>query len=195
MDIVLLLVAILSVLGITAFIIYKCRYKTCPNDKILVVYGMLLGKNEDGTPRVAKVIHSGGIFVIPLLQGYNYLDLSPISIQINLFTQTKQSQIKLNAQFTVAVSSEEGVVEKAAEHFIGLSPERMNSQFNEMLSNLLRFQISKTDIGEIDADRHKFIKDTYNAIESELKSTGLRLVSFKIFEITDSDGYIISFGK
>ena len=50
------------------------RYKRCPSDKILVVYGRTGGAT-------AKCIHGGGSFIWPVIQDYAYLDLKPISIE------------------------------------------------------------------------------------------------------------------
>ena len=72
------------VLVVMSFIIWACsRYKKCPSDKIMVVYGSI-GKNKDGTNRSAKCIHGGAEFVVPVFQSYAFLDLTPISIQVDL---------------------------------------------------------------------------------------------------------------
>ena len=52
------------------------RYKRCPSDKILVIYGRV----ERG--RSSKTMHGGGAFVWPLIQDYAYMDLTPITINI-----------------------------------------------------------------------------------------------------------------
>ena len=49
------------------------RYKRCPSDKILVIYGRTGGTS-------AKCVHGGGAFIWPVIQDYAYLDLKPISI-------------------------------------------------------------------------------------------------------------------
>ena len=50
------------------------RYKRCPSDKILVVYGKV-GKGQS-----ALCIHGGGAFIWPLIQDYTYMSLTPLSI-------------------------------------------------------------------------------------------------------------------
>jgi uncharacterized membrane protein YqiK len=44
------------------------RYRRCPSDKILVIYG----KTGQGS---ANCIHGGAAFVWPVIQDYQYLDL------------------------------------------------------------------------------------------------------------------------
>ena len=59
------------------------RYRKCPSDKVLVIYGKV-GTDKDGQTRSAKCIHGGAAFVVPVLQAYQYLDLTPISINVDL---------------------------------------------------------------------------------------------------------------
>ncbi len=42
------------------------------------MYGKVSGE------RAAKCIHGGGAFVVPLLQGFEYLNLEPMTIEIEL---------------------------------------------------------------------------------------------------------------
>ena len=57
---------------------WASRYKRCPSDKILVIYGRV-GKGQS-----AKCIHGGGAFIWPLIQGYSYMSLTPVTISIPL---------------------------------------------------------------------------------------------------------------
>ena len=76
----------IAVIAIFAFILiivamvifFAQRYRRCPPDKVIVIYG------RSGGQSAAKTVHGGGILVWPLIQDYAYLDLKPMSIQINL---------------------------------------------------------------------------------------------------------------
>ena len=59
------------------------RYKKCPSDKIMVIYGKI-SPNKDGTYRSAKCIHGGAALVLPFVQSYTFLDLTPLSISVDL---------------------------------------------------------------------------------------------------------------
>jgi len=50
------------------------RYKRCPSNKILVIYGKV------GSGRSATTVHGGGKLVLPIIQDYAYLSLEPIQI-------------------------------------------------------------------------------------------------------------------
>jgi uncharacterized membrane protein YqiK len=60
------------------------RYKRCPSDRVMVVYGKI-GAGPEGH-RSAKCIHGGASFIWPVLQDYSFMDLTPISIEaVTLF--------------------------------------------------------------------------------------------------------------
>ena len=64
------------------------RYKRCPSDRILVVYGKVGGGQS------AKCIHGGAAFILPVIQDYEFLDLTPISIEVNLVNALSKQNIR-----------------------------------------------------------------------------------------------------
>ena len=66
------------------------RYRRCPSDKILVVYGTTGNKGS------AKCVHGGGTFVWPIIQDYAYLSLTPISIDANLTNALSRQNIRVD---------------------------------------------------------------------------------------------------
>jgi len=74
MPIELILTIVLASVVCLLFLTFIARYKRCPSNKILVIYG----KTGGGT--AAKCIHGGAAFVIPLLQDYEFLDLEPFVV-------------------------------------------------------------------------------------------------------------------
>lgn len=59
------------------------RYRKCPSDKILVIYGKV-GSDKNGQARSAKCVHGGAAFIMPIIQSYQFMDLTPISINVDL---------------------------------------------------------------------------------------------------------------
>ena len=51
---VVILITVIALLVFTTIIVIFSRYRKCPSDKILVVYGKI-GTNKDGTARSAKL--------------------------------------------------------------------------------------------------------------------------------------------
>ena len=106
---------------IILILIIASRYKKCPSDKIMVIYGAV-GKTKDGSARASRCIHGGGAFVWPVVQSYSFLDLTPISINVDLKGALSRQQIRIDvpSRFTVGISTTPGVMQNAAERLRGL---------------------------------------------------------------------------
>ncbi len=185
------------VLVVVGFIAWICsRYKKCPSDKIMVVYGSI-GKNKDGTNRSSKCIHGGAEFVIPVFQSYAYLDLTPISIQVDLKNALSRQNIRIDvpSRFTVGISTEPGVMQNAAERLLGLQLSEIQELSKDIIFGQLRLIIATMDIEEINTDRDKFLAAVSSNVETELKKIGLRLINVNVTDITDESGYIAALGK
>ena len=82
-DSVIITVVIVFIVLFTTFVVLLSRYRKCPSDKIMVIYGKV-GSNKDGTMRSARCIHGGASFIWPVFQAFEYLDLTPISLSVDL---------------------------------------------------------------------------------------------------------------
>ncbi|MGH9380343.1 MAG: SPFH domain-containing protein [Thermoanaerobaculia bacterium] len=108
MDLLYLVVAGIVVFFLT-IIAFTRRFKRCPSDKILVVYGKIAGGGRGGLS--AKCYHGGASFIWPLIQDYAFLDLKPLSIDINLQGALSLQNIRVNtpSTFTVGLTRNVGV--------------------------------------------------------------------------------------
>ncbi|WP_299365995.1 flotillin family protein [Winogradskyella sp.] len=167
------------------------RYKRCPSDRILVVYGKV------GGGKSAKCIHGGAAFIMPVIQDYEYLDLTPISIEVNLVNALSKQNIRVNvpSRFTIGVSTEPGVMQNAAERLLGLGLQDIQELAKEIIFGQLRLVVASMDIEEINSDRDKFLTNISQSVESELKKVGLKLINVNITDIVDESGYIEALGK
>ncbi len=166
------------------------RYRRCPSDKILVVYG----KTGGGS---AKCIHGGGKFVWPIIQDYAYLNLTPISIDANLTNALSKQNIRVDVpcRFTVGISTESDSMNNAAERLLGLSANEIQELARDILFGQLRLVIATMSIEEINSDRDKFLEAISKNVEVELKKIGLRLINVNVTDIKDESGYIEALGK
>ena len=166
------------------------RYRRCPSDKILVVYG----KTGGGS---AKCIHGGGKFVWPIIQDYAYLNLTPISIDANLTNALSRQNIRVDVpcRFTVGISTEPDSMNNAAERLLGLSSTEIQELARDILFGQLRLVIATMSIEEINSDRDKFLENISKNVEVELKKIGLRLINVNVTDIKDESGYIEALGK
>ena len=184
--------AIFSVLFIVLILIVLIkRYKRCPSDRILVVYGKVGGGQS------AKCIHGGAAFIYPVIQDYEFLDLTPISIEVNLVNALSKQNIRVNvpSRFTIGVSTEPGVMQNAAERLLGLGLSDIQELAKEIIFGQLRLVVASMDIEEINNDRDKFLTNISQSVESELKKVGLKLINVNITDIVDESGYIEALGK
>ncbi|MFK7851542.1 MAG: flotillin family protein [Akkermansiaceae bacterium] len=190
MEIIIGIVAVLAVLFITAIAV-AMRYRRCPSDKILVVYGKV------GSGQSADCHHGGAAFVWPIFQDYQYLDLTPLPIDIRLEGALSKQNIRVNtpSTFTVGISTETGVMENAAERLLGLNMEHIKELAKDIIFGQMRVVIATMDIEEINADRDKLIANISMGVEVELKKVGLRLINVNIQDITDASGYIDALGQ
>ncbi|WP_221029514.1 flotillin family protein [Actomonas aquatica] len=186
-------------LGIAAGIVFfvgflvtaASRYKRCPSDRLLVVYGKIAGGKS------ANCYHGGAAFVWPVIQGYQYLDLTPMPIDIRLEGALSKQNIRVNtpSTFTVGISTEPGVMENAAERLLGLGLAEIKELAKDIIFGQMRVVIATMDIEEINADRDKLIANISMGVEVELKKVGLRLINVNVQDITDASGYIDALGQ
>ena len=172
------------------------RYKRCPSDKILVIYGKT-GKNKQGGTSSARCIHGGASFIWPVFQSYSFLDLTPISIECNLTNALSKQNIRVDVpcRFTVGISTEPENMTNAAERLLGLSIDDIRGIATDILFGQLRLVIATMDIEEINSDRDKFLANVSTNVEAELRKIGLKLINVNVTDIRDESGYIEALGK
>jgi flotillin len=189
MSQIIIIVVAVVVLFVTLTALIS-RYKRCPSDKILVIYGKTGGTS-------AKCVHGGGAFIWPVIQDYAYLDLKPISIEANLTNALSRQNIRVDVpcRFTIAISTESDSMNTAAERLLGLSPDQIQELAKDILFGQLRLVIATMTIEEINSDRDKFLDNISKNVDSELKKIGLKLINVNVTDIKDESGYIEALGK
>lgn len=192
----LILTAVIAVAIFVIIIALFSRYKRCPSDKILVIYGKT-GKAADGSNRTAKCIHGGAAFIWPVIQSYSFLELRPIAIDVNLTKALSKQNIRVDvpSTFTVGISTEIGVMNNAAERLLGLNREGIQELAKDIIFGQLRLVIATMDIEEINSDRDKFLDNVSQNVEAELKKIGLKLINVNVTDIKDESGYITALGQ
>ena len=104
------LIAIIGfvLLLVSTILFLASRYKRCPSDRILVIYGKV------GRDQSSHCIHGGGTFVWPLIQDFSYMSLTPMTISIPLQGALSLQNIRINVPrtFTVGISTEKATMNK-----------------------------------------------------------------------------------
>lgn len=186
----IILIAVAAIVLFVTISALISRYKRCPSDKILVIYGRTGGTS-------AKCVHGGGAFIWPVIQDYAFLDLKPLSIEANLTNALSRQNIRVDVpcRFTIAISTETDSMNTAAERLLGLSSEQIQELAKDILFGQLRLVIATMTIEEINSDRDKFLDNISKNVDSELKKIGLKLINVNVTDIKDESGYIEALGK
>ena len=181
-ELVVVIFFILVVLGTLVF--FVARYKRCSSDKILVIYG------KTGGGRSSKCIHGGAAFVFPLIQGFEWLDLTPITIEVKLSDGLSRDSARVNitSTFTVGISPQSGVMENAAERLLGQSLQQIHALAADIIIGRIRWVLASKEANSIRADRNSLVDEIIKAIEPELMKVGLRLINDNINDITVESG-------
>jgi flotillin len=187
----------LSLLGGTALLLFLTligfisRYRRCPSDRVLVVYGRV------GAGRSARCLHGGAAFVWPVIQDYKYLDLHPMSIDIQLNNALSKQNIRVSvpSTFTIGVTTDADKLGNAAERLLGLNNAQTTQLAKEIIFGQMRLVVATMRIEEINSDRDRLIEAITNNVSTELEKVGLRLINVNIQDVTDESGYIEALGK
>ena len=187
---------VIAVFFFTMVLVVLTRYRRCPSDKVMVIYGKV-GNNADGTSRSARCIHGGAAFIWPVIQAVEFLDLTPMSINVDLRNALSKQNIRVDvpSRFTVGISTEAGVMQNAAERMLGLKLNDIQELAKDIIFGQLRLVVATMEIEEINNDRDKFLEAVSRNVETELKKIGLRLINVNVTDITDESGYITALGK
>jgi flotillin len=179
------------VLVVATLMFLAARYKRCPSDQVLVIFGKV------GEGQSSRCIHGGGAFIWPLIQDYRYLGLTPMSIFIDLKNALSLQNIRINvpSTFTVGVSTHSSIMNNAAERLLNLTPAQIEEMAREIIFGQLRLTVASLTIEQINQDRESFLDSIRKNVEPELNKIGLYLINVNITDITDESSYIESIGK
>jgi flotillin len=186
----LVLALIIGVSVIVLFVTLAQRYKRCPANKVLVIYG----KTGSGA---ARCVHGGAAFIWPLLQAYDYLSLEPFVVPIDLTNalSTENIRVAVPTTVTAAISNRSGIMDNAAVRLLGLSSQQIQAQAQDIILGQMRAVIATMRIEEINTDRQAFMTKVNEAVSVEMEKIGLQVINVNIRDIEDESGYITALGR
>jgi flotillin len=184
-------VASIVLLFLFLFTMLVRQYRRCPSNRVLVVYGKVGGE------RAARCMHGGGTFIVPLLQSYAFLNLEPMTIEIDLAAALSKKNIRVNvpSTFTIGISTQPDIMNNAAERLLGLNEKEVAAQARDIILGQMRLVIATLSIEEINQDREKFLDLVNKNVSIEVNKIGLELINVNVRDITDESGYIEALGR
>ena len=191
-----LAIAGLIILGIIIFGIYLSRYKKVPPDSAMVVYGKRTKKGGRGY----TVVSGGGRFILPVLQGYDFIPLDVRTLEVvvtDIVTDVKTSGAKLNikavTQFKIA--SDESSLYTAAEQLLHKADPEINEIAQKTLEGHVRGICATMTIEAINSERDEVATRVQNMAAKDLRNMGMEIRSFVIKELEDQYGYLDALGR
>ncbi len=194
----------LTVLG-SGFIIYiliRMRWKKAGPDEALIVYGKrkLLGRKvigDEGQIEGFRIVRGGGTFVWPAWEQYEFLSLKMMTLDIDLHHVYTVQGIPINVKAVAQVKVKGDVdhVRKAAEGFLGLPTDQIQSTIKETVAGHLRGIIGTLTIEELYRDQKRFQDSVRAEGLEDLREMGFEFKSFVFQEIQDDEGYLNALGQ
>ena len=195
-DILGIMIFAVVLILVAAVMFFAQRYKRCPPDQIMVIYGRT-ERTADGRPKPSKTLHGGAALVWPLIQDYAYISLKPMTINIDLKGALSLQNIRINvpSTFTIGVSTEPSIMANAAERLLGFKVDDIEEMAKEIIFGQLRLTVATLTIEQINQDRDSFLELIQKNVGQEMRKVGLYLINVNIADITDESDYIESIGK
>ena len=186
---ILIVSCLVIVLGTLLF--WVQRYKRCPSDKILVIYG------KTGGSRSSLCIHGGACFVWPVLQSHQWLDLSPIPIDLGEkeFSLNEKDRVKIVSKLIAAISTETGIMENAAERLLGLRVDSIRDLTLEITEGCMRSAVKELGAEAIQSDPDSLVDRLGERLDAVLKEVGLKVINLDIKKIEVNRSETSSFDR
>ena len=171
---IILMITIL-VVGLGMLIFFFSRYQKCPSDRILVIYG------KTGPRQSSKCLHGGAAFIWPVIQAYEFLDLTPLPIEINKkYSFSDGSTIRNPVKCTVGISTEPSVMVNAAERLLGLQLTQVKDLASDMIDSSICDVIDRTQSIDNHTDKVGLTEKISEKLEGELRKIGLRMININL---------------
>jgi flotillin len=180
----IVLLVVLTIIGLLS------RYRKCPSDQLLVVYGKVSGKSA------AKIYPGGGVFVWPVIQDYKIMSLKPFQITSEVVgPDSNMIRTHVNVALTTAISQETSTQQNAAARFLSANSDEIQRQIRTILEGEVRLIIASMSIEEINSDRDAFKAKVKECLGNELAKIGYDIINVNIQEITDEQDILKNLSK
>ena len=191
-----ILIGVIVAVLIASVVTVITHYVKCKPNEILIKYGKV-GKGGADNVKSAKIVHGKGTLVWPIIQGYATMSLEPIQMNLPFEGALSAENIRVDvpANLTVAIDTEEAMMQTAAERLLGMDRDAIEKLVSEVIYGQMRIVIAKLTISEMNSDRDKFQDMITENITNELRKYGLKLMNINIINIRDAANIIVNMGK
>lgn len=195
---------IIAVLGLTALIVFlllsfmvrRLLYVSAPNEALVFSGGL---RRVAGAEREVgyRIIRGGRALRVPLFEQVDKIDLSNISIDVEVRGAYSKGGIPLNVHgvANVKLPGEEPLLNNAIERFLGRNERDIRLIAKETLEGNVRGVLAQLTPEEVNEDKTRFAQTLLEEAEHDMNRMGLVLDNLKIVNVTDDSGYLNSIGR
>lgn len=191
---IIVLLVLLSVL-IAIWLFSRNYIKVAPN--AAAVFSGRARRLPDGRVVGYRLVKGGAALRIPLLEKVDYLSLNVMTIplEIRRAYTLKGVPVSVKAVANVKIRSDDVSLQAAAERFLGMSPQVVQSVIFQTLEGHLRAILGTLTVEEINNDRQSFAQKLTIEAAADLERMGIGVDVLTIQEISDEEGYLDALGK
>ncbi len=192
------LIGVGSAIGVLLFLTFviKNLLHICRPNEILIFSGRK-HLTPDGRSVGFRVVHGGRGFRVPVVESVTSMDVSNLSINMQVTGAYSEGGIPLTvaAVANVKVSTDRRYISNAIERFLGVSRGEIARVAKETLEGHLRGVLAQMTPEEVNEDRLKFAKQLQQSANPDLEKLGLQLDTLKIQHVEDDRQYLESLGR
>lgn len=174
------IVLIVVVIALAAFI--ARHYHRVPPNEVMVVYGR----------KAPRLITSGGVFIVPILETYKKLDVTIMTIKKERDEVYTVSGVPIQLDWVaqVQIDSETEALKTAARAFLDKTRAEVRQVIEETLSANFRAIVGQMSVEAIHRDRDDFVQRVQDLAMDDVAAMGVRIIAMGIEQITDNEGYL-----
>jgi hypothetical protein len=179
---IVFLIALGGLVALTVFIQLLTNMKIVGGNELGVVAGSSAKKGF-------RTLSGGRVFIIPLLQRFGKLDLTPMTIEVPVDSAIAVGVVPLNVKATVsfAIASNELGRSHAVTRVLSLASERQNllKVASDIIEGHLRDSIASMTPEQVMQDKDTLVAKMINVCKLDLENIGLEITTMNIADVDD----------
>lgn len=174
---------LVGLIAISALIMKFIR--KVPPEEAMVVYGAFTSNK--------RYISGGGVVVIPFLQDTQTINISIMTLPIQIKNALSQNGVRINVELnaSVKISSEQSMLSRAFEAYGGKSNEAIRHDIERALYGQVREIIADTNLENLTSEDQMeiFQKKVFEKCKLKLQEVGVEIKILNIENFDDDDGF------
>lgn len=177
-------IAVVIIVVVIIIAMAKQYRKVGPNQVLIVTGGR------------GRTVIGGGTFIKPLIEAAEILPLDVYTIKIKTPEVLTKTGVHIIAEASaqIKISSNEDMVRRAAEQFLGRGANGIKEVAEHIIEGYVRSAIGSMSVEEIYQNRDEFGHRVRDGAAADLARMGLELMSFNLGDISDTQGYLHALG-